>query len=563
MSTTGTTVRVEEVWTLKDEVSNRMQNIERATRRTNEELQSGKSHLSWIERRIASIGVAMGTAYLARVTKDWVTGLVEANNQLELSRLGVAAILYNAGNAGLIEWSKTFEKAQVKAANLYRQMEVDSVNTLSTTQDYLTAWQTLSAPILKARGGIEKINEATKLTIATARMLNMPLDIATFSVKQMLLGMVDARDQLASLFRLTSKEINALKTNPEGALDLVMSKLQENAEAASHTADTMTAKWTAFQDIVTQIKREMGAELFREAKFALEDTYEWWKKNKKEALAMARSIGSDLVANIKIAAGIVKSIAENFGTIVTTVKTLVEVWIGNRLVSAITKATVAMDGLAASTAAAGTAGATGGAAKALLSLSGVGGMVSGYLAITGVEKLMDAVSESKSYNAYMREEFTAAAQAPGIAAYNRAKENMSDLWMKELAWDYAKVSIQDKAGRYPSDQKIYDRFADVMAGVKDGNRFMISAFGEFLRYRTPGKFIGGGFVMPPTGDWMSKGLADPKPPQFHFHGSHFEIKVDARHEDPDRVAASIINAVGKQSLHRSQARTSRAHVTGG
>jgi len=612
-----------------------------------DEAERSDGKIAWLNRRLMSIGVAMAASLAVYKVKELISDTLSLNMQLEQSRLGVAAILYNASNASLIPGVGTFQKAQAMSKDLYRQMELDAVKTLATTQEYAEIWQSLSAPIFKAHGGIEGVNEATKLTIATARMLNMPLDIASFSIKQMLLGMIDSRDQLASLFRLTSKEINELKNHPEQSFALVMSKLRENSEAASASADTMMAKWTAFQDIVNQIKRAIGDEMFKEAKKSLDNMARWWKTNKEEVLATARIVGQDLVGAVKAIVGFVREVHDHWDAISTTIKTIATIWIAKESIAAIglviTKvselyklllaiktlgiANLVLGGTGAAMAAGGGGAAVVGAGEAAAG----GGATAWALARAGAAKEA-AASTVGWFGRLLQSGSNLAIGASGAVGGMAIADKFANVMEQRRSWELLEAQrVRDEAstGRAAYEQLktalpeemayMIEKYATMLdskrrteeSGLRENdwgpaltgrptieaigkltqaietNSDVQAQFGNFVKWMLPSLNYGpgnlggshgslespmsfetdanapgrgsGGFAYRPYEQFK---LPDKKEPKIHFHGAHFEIKVDARHQDPDRVAASIIKQVGKTAANgRTQSRAARGHMT--
>lgn len=534
---------------------------------------------TWLARRLASLGVAMGVAFTLNKIKGLSADVIKLNAELEQSRLGIAAILYNAGNAGLGQFFNRFERAQEKAVGIYRRMEMDSAKTLSTTQDYAEMWQSLSAPIFKAKGGINEVNEATKLTIATARMLNMPLDIAAFSVKQMLLGMVDSRDQLASLFRLTSKEINALKNDPQAALALIMSKLKENQLAASASADTMIAKWTTFQDMVTQLKRAAGEPLFAESKKVLDEIAKWYTKNKKEARETARLIGEDLVKGMKAVLDASKWIADHWEGIKKTVEIIATVWIGNSMMKGLIRlvghfALLKKEIQGVGTAAKGLQGASavgGGAATSVAAARQNQMAVASMTVVAGtvtIEALKAWGDVFKGLDDWEKSENTNREIA--IANFNRVNSHLAqylpDIERREAANEARK--------EYQESRTFTTKFKDWLFDTTSFSQAELAEI-ETRKLMEKSKKYGGwnalmydiyehsGIRVPKTesDQFFGAKLKAPEVTQ-DFRGSHFEIKVDARHQDPDRVAASIIKQVGKKAVTGlSQARSARGSMS--
>ncbi len=568
MAAANSTVHVEEVWTLRDEVSSRMQNIERATRRTNEELQSGKSHLSWIERRLASIGVAMGAAYLARATKDWVSGLVDANRQLQQGQFSIASLLFTASRAGTLK--DTFVSvgdALARSKDIYRELEISAAKSLGTTQDFLQTWTFIANPVMNAKGNIKDINELTMLTVAAAKIFGDDIGITAMSVNQMLRGQIDARDKLASALRLTSKEINELKTNLPEALKQTISRLREFSTVSAASANTFEAKWTSFLDVVQQVKRAMGEPLFLEIERMLVRWVKYFSENREAVLKWARSIGNDLVSVLKTTISVLETLKTAIGPVIDALTLMASATVITKII----KLATSVGELATAFSNVGKAIKANPAVFAALMIAAGGFALKEFVWDRPNAKKVD------DFNKRMQEIATAYTPSAELSAkYAEAKDLFVSLYPKEAEkWHAQLIEVNNaavrKGGGIPSNamdptrsswymDQMIKRFMVVDDFYSKINVRFVGPYQDGWKpesERDPAKWIPGTVYFDEENKFKPKDLIQ------DFRGSHFEIKVDARHQDPDRVAASIINTVGKQGLRRSQARTARPHLTGG
>lgn len=550
--------------------------VSTSSRRHREAAEAVERHggaIRWLERRIASLGVAMGVAYAMNATKNLVVDLVEANKQLKEGQFSVGALLFTASRAGTLkETFVSVAEAMDRARGIYRDLEISAARSVGTTKEFLQTWTFIANPVMNARGGIEQINELTRLTVAAAKIFGDDINITAMSVNQMLRGQIDARDKLASALRLTSKEINQFKSDLPEALKQTISRLREFSSVSAASADTFTGKWNTFQDVIIQVKREIGDPLFKEIEKTLTNWIKYFAENRQEVMKLARSIGEDLVSVLKTTMDVLSALKMSIGP-VTDALTLMA---SAAVISGIANLAISVGGLAAAFSNVGAAIKANPAVFAALTIAAGGFALKEFAWDRPNAKA--AAAKKRAFEERMRGIALANTATPELEAkYKEAKDMFVSMYPKEAESRHNQLiefnnTLVRKGGGIPTNAMDPTKSAWYMKEMIGGFKHYVGQnAGQNVRFvhefeegwkpeseRHPSEWVPGTIYE----DMENKLKLNEKDVIQDFRGSHFEIKVDARHQDPDRVAASIIKQVGKKAVTGlSQARSARGSMS--
>jgi uncharacterized membrane protein len=516
----------------------------------------------------AYAGIEASVGGIIRFTQ----GLVSANAQLEQARLNLGGMLWTVqqlyGRMGV----GGFNEAVEKGAKLYEDLEKHAAKAVGTTEDYVRALQATLQPIAAAGGGLQEALEVSKLLVPTAQALNIPLEVAAFSIKQALLGMLDARDMLIAQLGLHHEILNQLARQGRQAevLQMVMEALRRNQDLAAAAGETWGAKLATVQDIFLKIRRTIGEELFKYVKELASEFERWYNANRQNIQEWARLVGSELVNAFNRVVEAVKWLGEHWSEVTWTVKALVEVWIGRKLVdsllSVISLVGQLRGGLAAVAGAEIGAGAGTAVGTAMQNLkAGVAGAVAGWSVVEAIKTWALAVKEYIGLTEAQRTTAEIAAQVRRYRAQKAFEKLLPVVPREVLGLAEARVIEQWRGGaalkvgdieQFKQTAKYYEMMLETLTMLG----YSVQAANEVV----------GGFKAPPGGGFIERmhkeveELMKRKPETvIDMRNSKVEIKMDVRHLDPDRVAAAVLTGLSRAAVRKISARTTTPYsVTG-
>lgn len=552
-------VNVEARFRMTDQASDKMRTMEGNADRLSRSLNGVLGQLLGLA---SAAGVGFGAAGMFSFAKSLVT----VNQELESAQFNLGAVLFQSQKMGLMNGHfETFNDALVKSSALYKEMETHAARAVGTTEDYLSAWQALSLPVFKAGGGIAQVTELSKLLVPTAKQFGLNMETAGFSIKQALLGMVDARDMLVSMLNLSSDHINKLaRQNPSAALQIILSAMRSNTEAMGAAGNLFEAKAATIEDAWKRLKRDLGGALFREIGSQMDRLAEWASKNQDAITKWANEFGGTIKDAFTKLVDASTWIKNNWNEIKETVLVIAEVYLAKKMAGAMSDLILMAGRYATLMRSAGMGGVGSAVGGAGLATGGAAALV-GVVSFMAMEA-MRLRAEGKVQEANHLERLAAVAPKIDAAAsflgnYDPARDaahammgsmpRFNEYGMKPTAYD--EMSFRNAAYTAEGTQILANLEAQRDALIQATQ--VSSAEADFLRAITPGL---AGLSQLAAEKAKEAKFTPAKPPQVHV--GKVEIKVDARHQDPDRVAASIVNHLGRAALKPIASRAQLANT---
>jgi tetratricopeptide (TPR) repeat protein len=545
--------KVQTVWEVVDHATSHIKNMTEAAER-----------FKGVAERAKSVALGLfayaGIEASVRGVVRFAEGLIRVNAELEKGRLNLGGMLWTVeqlyGGMGV----RNFNEAVAKGAKLYEELEKHAAKAVGTTEDYTRALQAVLQPIAAAGGGLQEALEVAKLLVPTAQALNIPLEVASFSIKQALLGMLDARDMLVAQLGLQHEILNKLARQGKQAevLKTLLEALRRNQELAAAAGGLWEARLATVEDIVKKIKRIMGEELFNAAKKTIDEFEKWFNKNEERIRKWARSVGTDLVNAFNKVVEATKSTAEHWEGIKSTIELLVEIWLAGKFVGAIKRIIGYVGQLRNALSLASSAEGVVGAGS--LSINLFIGVLAAEL-IAGIERLKHNKREIEKADEWIEK---AKKQAP---------------WLYEEAIQYAESHKVPEGYRWlggesQPDWEFVNYQKDIMKYIKEHweNTIRLSEnFSEdmekFMEELSQQSSILSDFFMSIRPQTFMKEITTtprkPHPPVIDMRGSKIEIKMDVRHLDPDRVAAAVMTGLARAANRKIASKVPYPYLVSG
>jgi tRNA-dihydrouridine synthase len=529
--------KVQTVWEVVDHATSRIKNMTEAAERFKGVAERAKGVALGL---FAYAGIEASVHGIIRFTQ----GLINVNSELEKARLNLGGMLWNVeqfyGGMGV----RNFNEAVAKGAKLFEELEKHAAKAVGTTEDYIQALQAVLQPIATAGGGLQEALEITKLLVPTAQALNIPLSVAAFSIKQALLGMLDARDMLIAQLGLHHEILNQMARQGKQAevLKMLLEALKRNQEMAAAAGGLWEARLATVEDIVKKIKRIIGEELFNAAKRTIDQFEQWYNKNEEAIRKWAKSVGTDLVNAFNKVVQAVQWIAKHWEEITAIIKTLVEIWLAKKFVGALSQIigyAGQLKNLFTATAMEGSniAGVLGSINSLLTTI-----IIGTILQIQNVQKYLNNIEKSGQIIEEARNKYPWLYEE--AKQYAKSQTNLGpwfgkpqpDLVYKTYLEDqerYIKEHLDEAAKAQKNLLETLQYYAQAQESSILADFFLSTArigetINQELSITTPKK---------------------PHPPVIDMRNSKIEIKMDVRHLDPDRVAAAVMTGLSR-AAHR-------------
>jgi len=558
-------VDVEAVWKIKDGgASGELAKLSQNAGSTASSLEKVKTGLGSLA---SAVGIGAGVAGIG----SFVKSIVQVNQSLESTRFSMGSVLWAAHKMGLegAAGLRDFQGALSAGAETTKALEEHAAKAIGTTEDYVESWRAVSLPILQAGGNMANVLEVSKLLVPTAKQFGIGMETAGFSIKQALMGMVDSRDMMVQMLGLDAKQMNELaKTDKAAALEKIVSAMRNNSEAMAAAGGLFESQTASIEDAWLQLKRQIGAPLFDEIKKQMIVLLGWIEKNQKHIHSVAEQFGEKIKDVFLKVVEAVKWVADHWDKVVSTVQVLVEYWLGSKLLG-VMKTAVALAGqfagkMATAGASAGGIGAGGwGGAGRNLATQGVTAVAA--WGIGSAIENMEIAREMKNELRENYESISSIARTTKIKT-GQAYETVLPEGAREDAERKVWESLHEKRSWTVKENEALKKSVQYQEAIADELLGMAALLGltqkdiDYWR-RTlagpnamPGSLTEGPFVL--QGGWRGKLDLKDLAPKVDARGSRIEIKVDARHQDPDRVATSVVNAFARAALMPTRPRTS-------
>lgn len=548
-------IRIEALFELEDRISRNLRGITSQSGRTGKALAGVERHVKGIKRAAIGLPMALGVGLGARGVMKFLQGLVGVNQQLEMSKLGFGGLLEQARLMKFPVGKEVvdFNSSLKKGGELFWSLQRYAAQAVGVTEQYADTWRILLQPVMSAGGGMQDVMDITKLLVPTAKMLGMDMNIATISIQQALLGMIDARDRLIKMLGFSTRGV--IKLAKEGkVLDAILTALRRNEKSAEAFGTTFEARLDTLRDKWWQIRRVMGEPLFAKVRGEMDRIIEYVTKNQKAVEKWAVSVGRSIEKAFDGAVRAGNFLAKNWEGIVDTVKILAEVWIAKKLAGALlgvlkiaTSLRTAMTLTGGGAAVAGAAGGVG-----ALAFIGATAAVLSWMEFFLQLKELNDVAKENSADRLTNRQLAEQARIQKGELYRRflpgGQEGLLTAQVME-SWHKKGREINEAARKSVEFQAdLADKIVNWMNMIGwDAERIRKA----ILEQR--------GFLAPEYGihDFTELGMKLPaekkKAPPVNVNIQ--KITIDARHLDPNRVYRTMVDTAAKEATRRTQPRT--------
>lgn len=440
---------VQTFWTIKD-----AQAI-RAAKRMQKQYGMVASMADKTSRAIGRLGSAALSPFGAAVGAAGAIGLVkhllDVGEAAEDAKLSLTALLQQASGSSNLPFDD-FAVASEAATELRKKFRELAVDSPATSKAIRTSFEDTTFFLSKAGLTLEKQAEfARDIAVLDKQMGGQ--GVAGRDVQQLLRGDIGGIN--SGLLKSIRFDVQKLvkKGDLEAAAELIQKKIRPDPKLLQAYGNSFGGLVSSMKDQLTELKEEASAPLMEFITSKLREWLKWLKDNRAAARRFAREVGRRVVGAVKAVINLVKWLAKNWDTIVTTVKTLATVWIGGKLISALSTA-IGMAksfGMAMSAAAA----KAGIASSKLGRLGRIGGIIAGGAALisegeaigTGLAKAMTMRKDPDKALAEMGLEGVSAAEGERRMKALQAEikeQRKSDLEMAALDGDKKAASLLKK-----------------------------------------------------------------------------------------------------------------------
>jgi len=561
MATTSDKVVVESIWILQDHASGSAKSMANHFNLLGSQIRITNGHLRVTQTLIgtaAFAGAAYGSFRLAK-------SVVSANLELEKMKYGIGAILLQSQKLGYIPGNKykDMNDSLKEAEGVYQRLYVYAQKAVGTADDYTSAWRDIAMSVSKAGGGIADIERVAQLIVPLSKQLGLIPENAYRDIQQYLTGRMTVRDVVPRMIGLGNDPNYAKMTDSE-RLSKLITALESGREGAKAYEKTFEAQADTFKSLFVQLQREGGKGLFDQIKQDMMAFNQKFLGNEKQIYEVARSVTSEftnMYIHVKDAA---VWTAENFDKILATTKEIVTFWAYMKVGQGIAGAAKYMFDLNTQFK------AWGGVAK--LTSMGVGGLATQMWAV-GPAILAAAVATGTAVRIWMK-------IAKDLTAEAETRQEIADMDNMTVNLEVQRRLAGKRHIPFEEFQKMEKEAAEMAAGQQRAEMNTIPKIGVMFGGR--GGIYSGSFARddayinanddkvkrenilarmitnwykqnPREQSGFDSGLGVPKDVNVNndFRGSRINITVDSRHADPNRVAATVISALGRAAKSRT------------
>ncbi len=276
------------------------------------------------------VGIAGAAAF------GLVKHLVDVGSAAEDSKLSLTALIQQASRDSNLPFAG-FDRASMAATALrdkFRELAVDSPVSAKAIR---TSFESTAFFLSKAGLSLEQQSVLARNIALVDKQLGKKGTTGR-DVAQILAGRGGVSVIQSPLLKGIAKEAAALAKSGDvaGAAKLIQEKLTPDPALLKAYGNSFGGLVSNMSEQLLVLKEEASKPVME---FISEKLREWvmfLKENKELAKEFAKTFGRAVVSALKAVVRLVKFIAKNWETIVDTVQTLAAVWIGAKLVAALT-----------------------------------------------------------------------------------------------------------------------------------------------------------------------------------------------------------------------------------
>jgi hypothetical protein len=571
MAEEGSDVGVSAVWQVFDTPANQaMDRLTAHAQKTSTAFDGVKVGLGKLNSALGTLThigfAAFGVQQIAHVAEQ----IIDIGSHAEQSRFRVAALFSQLQKAGTITGLGDFATSMEAAGEAGHRLVEMAKEGRGSVSDLKAGFSGLVLPIMRAGGGVEDVFKLTELLVPLSKAWGVGVEDTTSGVMRLLAGMANLRAVFVQNLGVdVARQIAAVaKGDPAQALGMLLSVMEQNRAAADAMGDTWENTFAAAKATLMDLVKTVLAPMLPvfkaltnlvRATFSLPPVQMFVK-----ALGFAVEILGKVTAPLDW-------IGKAFGVLPKAISHAMGGAEHGGALAGITAMRRSADETARSMQQMGDAADMLGGDMGMV--AGAGGAAAGALvatadAATRAAAKLDEMAAVGPYGGLegtlkllQTQQATAALQASGAlgmgaagvaglqipAGAQEAVEELRQGWIDAMgtmrAMGITAEEIPDTLGEgLRSNNALVRQYTEEWA----------RAFHAVLTENMPA-FQAYKLML----DALKKQAGDdakPKPHVNDFRGSKIEVKVDARHQDPDRICASIVNALGRRAFSLGQSR---------
>lgn len=572
MSTTSDKVVIEEVWKLRDQATPQVRLLRNEVRMLGNQMAQTKGNLWSMAGSAMALTVAVaGTARLGK-------SVIKVSDELERMKYGMGAILLQAQKLGFASLGlKDMNDALREGGNLYQRLFIYSQKAVGTADDYVNAWRDIGQAVLQAGGSMAQTEQITQLLVPLTKQFGILAESGARDVRQMLMGQMTQRDVIPRMLGITNVEEVNQRMSMMQRLNLLIEKMETGRAGTKAYESTFGAQWDTFKSLIVQMQRVGGEGFFEQVKRDLKAFNDMFLGNEKRVYEYAKRIANEMKDAYTTVRDAVVWVTTHFREIVATSKIILGIWLSMKIASrsiamyqSANEWIKAMGGWQM-------VRATSNLSEFVKGIGLLGPAIAGatFAVLIAIDQLIKAKKEyDAGKESGRRKEATIDAQVgEAFALVQQHQQTIADLkeefkyapenffaetrnrkTFTSMEWARMDLAALQEAKNVQRKSPYLTTLSDDGSAVSGTHRNYKELAGrDFnnLYYLAMKKQIDTALGFDPTV------MAEPTvtdPPKVDFRGSHITINVDSRHADPNRVAATVIGAIGRMARSKTGGR---------
>jgi hypothetical protein len=281
---------------------------------------------------VSPFGAAIGGAAAFGLVRH----LLKVGEEAESAKISLTSLLQQASRESKMPF-RDFELAGQAAEQLQKRFRELAIDSPVTSKAIRSSFEDTTFFLAKAGLSLEKQAEmARDIAVLDKQMGGQ--GVAGRDVAQLMKGQIAGIN--SALLKGIRFDVQKMikKGDLEGAAKLISEKIRPDPKLLAAHGKSFGGMVSTMKDQLELLKQDAAAPLMEFVSKKLREWLKWFKANRAEAKRFAREVGRRVVGAVKAVIGLVKWIAKHWDTIVATVKTLAVVWIGGKLVAALSTA---------------------------------------------------------------------------------------------------------------------------------------------------------------------------------------------------------------------------------
>lgn len=252
-----------------------------------------------------------------------VSAAIDYNKQMEISRLGISAILTSMttmkdAQGNVLSGADKWQQATRYTAQAQGELQKIAMTTAVTYQELVSAYQGILAPALAAKVSFKDTMELTGLMANSVKAMGLPMQQIVQESRDLVSGTIDQNAQLARSLGITNEDVK--KWKEKGTIfEEIKNRLSGFVYASNEFSGTWEGAWSNFKDIAQRSLGEGLKPAFDKIKGELDKITERFVSIIRDSTGkiIDIQIKPEIMANLK-------NLALSFNEIVDKVKILAD-----------------------------------------------------------------------------------------------------------------------------------------------------------------------------------------------------------------------------------------------